>query len=184
MIRCARLSRVFYFAGETQSPTTPAPSTLPCINPKAQKQGLLPRKSRNVCTIRPTMMRRHACYIPACATGRLRKGVSECSCKSIQRVFDPRPASHCGRMLSQEPTSILFRLLWHVYAISQKPYLAKATSLTISSTHLRSNSTSPKRFADCLARKRTARGSGRERAFSKPSANSSAVDAWNPGNFS
>lgn len=49
------------------------------------------------------------------------------------------------------------------------------TSASICTVHLRMNSSSVKRRAEMRARWRTARGSGRERAFSKASTNSSAV---------
>ena len=55
-----------------------------------------------------------------------------------------------------------------------------ATRISISANHLRSNSSSENLVAAIRARRRTASGSGSESAFSKPSANSVSVVAWNP----
>lgn len=122
---------------------------------------------------------------PAIAGDLRKNGVSECSYKSMGEIlwsvslpFRPATADTRQRLCA-------FGLLLSGFPPApprlRSPHLVMATSFTISSTHLRSNSTSPNRLADWRARRRTDSGSGRDSAFSKPSANSSAVEAWNPG---
>lgn len=59
-------------------------------------------------------------------------------------------------------------------------HLFIATNFSISANHFRANSSSENLPAATRALWRTAKGSGKDRAFSKPSANSDTVVAWKP----
>lgn len=62
-------------------------------------------------------------------------------------------------------------------------FLLIETNASICVIHRLANSSSVKRFADLRARNLTALGLGSDSAFSKPSANSVDVVAWNPIKF-
>lgn len=67
-----------------------------------------------------------------------------------------------------------------IVVVANHVLLFIATRISISANHFRSNSSSENLVAAIRARRRTASGSGSESAFSKPSANSVSVVAWNP----